>query len=264
MSVADQPPYTTQLQAGLGLIPETQTLLDLWTPGMTAPQLYQGALASGLFPTLTARRLRNLVVEGFAPRYLVSGGAPAAYLKLLATRLTTPDLTQLLFLHTCRAHPILGDFVRLIYWPRYATGYPQLTNADAHAFVQRGIDDGRTRQHWAPSTVQRVAAYLTGGCADFGLLEPGPRTSRRLLPFRISPVAAAYLAHELHFAGWGDNALLAHDDWHWFGLAREDVLEELKRLSRQGWFIVQAAGEVVRISWHQPAMEAFCHVLAQG
>ncbi len=257
-------PYTTQLQAGLGLVTETKTLLDLWSPGVSAQALYQVALASGRFPTVTARRLLNLVVEGFAPRYLVAGGAPAAQLKHLSPRLTTADLTPLLFLHTCRAHPILGDFVRQLYWPRYAAGYTQLGNEEARAFVQRGIDDGRTLKRWSASTVQRVAAYLTGCCADFGLLEPGPRSSRRLLPYRIPSAAAAYLAHELHFAGCGDNAVLAHDDWRLFGLAREDVLEEIKRLSRHGWFIVQAAGEVIRISWHQPAMEAFCHVLAQG
>jgi hypothetical protein len=70
--VADNKPYTTQLQAGLGLVNETKTLLDLWSPGMSANQLHQVALESGRFPTVTARRLRNIVVECFAPRY--SGG----------------------------------------------------------------------------------------------------------------------------------------------------------------------------------------------
>jgi hypothetical protein len=42
------------------------------------------------------------------------------------------------------------------------------------------------------------------------------------------------------------------------------VLEELKRLSLKGMLIVQAAGDVIRISWKQPNMEALCDVLAQG
>lgn len=112
--------------------------------------------------------------------------------------------------------------------------------------------------------VQNVAGYLTGCCADYGMLERSRRTSRRILPFRISPSVAAYLAYELHFAGVGDNALLTHADWQLFGLAREDVLEELKRLSLKGLLIVQAAGDVIRISWKQPDMEALCDVLAQG
>jgi hypothetical protein len=105
---------------------------------------------------------------------------------------------------------------------------------------------------------------LTGCCADYGLLERGIRKSRRIVPFRISPSVAAYLAYELHFAGVGDNALLSHEDWQVFGLARDDVLEEIKRLSLQGLLIVQAASDVVRISWKHPHMEALCDVLAQS
>ena len=94
-------------------------------------------------------------------------------------------------------------------------------------FVERGIDDGKTVKHWSETTVRRVSAYLTGCCADYGMLERGLRSSRRILPFRISPSVAAYLAYELHSSGVGDNALLTHEDWHLFGLAREDVLEEI-------------------------------------
>jgi hypothetical protein len=256
--------YTTQLQAGLGLVNETKTLLDLWTPGMSAPQLYQVALESGRFPTVTARRLRNIVVECFAPRYLVAGGAPAAHLKQVAETFPTSDLTQLMLVFTCRANPILGGFVRQVYWGRYAGGYRHITNDDARAFVERAIDDGRTAKRWSETTIRRVSAYLTGCSADYGMLERGLRSSRRIVPFRISSNVAAYLAYELHNAGVGDNALLTHEDWQLFGLAREDVLEEIKRLSFKGLLIVQAAGDVIRISWKQQDMEALCDVLTQG
>jgi hypothetical protein len=262
--VADNTPYTTQLQAGLGLVNETKTLLDLWSPGMSANQLHQVALESGRFPTVTARRLRNIVVECFAPRYLVAGGAPATHLKRLSATISTADLTQLMLVFTSRANPILGDFVRHVYWARYAGGYTQITNDDARTFVERGIDDGKTIKRWSETTVRRVSAYLTGCCADYGMLERGLRSSRRILPFRISPSVAAYLAYELHFSGVGDNALLTHEDWQLFGLAREDVLEEIKRLSLKGLLIVQAAGDVIRISWKQQDMEALCDVLTQS
>lgn len=257
-------PYTTQLQAGLGLVNETKTLLELWSHGMSANQLYQVALESGRFPSITARRLRNIVVECFAPRYLLAGGASASHLKRLAASISTPDFIQLLLVFTSRANPILGDFVRQVYWARYAGGYTHVTNEDARAFVERGIDDGKTVKRWSDTTVRRVSAYLTGCCADYGMLERGLRSSRRILPFRISPTVAAYLAYELHLAGVGDNALLTHEDWQLFGLAREDALEEIKRLSLKGLLIVQAAGDVIRISWKQPDMEALCDVLAQG
>ena len=165
---------------------------------------------------------------------------------------------------TCRANPILGDFVRQVYWARYVGGYTQLTNDDARSFVERCIDDGKTIKRWSETTVQRVSGYLTGCCADYGMLERGLRSNRRILPFRISPIVAAYLAYELHFSGVGDNALLTFEDWQLFGLAREDVLEEIKRLSLKGLLIVQAAGDVIRISWKQQDMEALCDVLTQS
>jgi hypothetical protein len=261
--VADNRPYTTQLQAGLGLIDETKTLLDLWSSGMSANRLHQVALESGRFPPVTARRLRNIVVECFAPRYLVAGGTPATHLKQLSSNISTPDLAQLLFLFTSRANPILGDFVRNVYWTRYTAGYSEITNEDARIFVERGIDDGKTVKRWSGTTVRRVSAYLTGCCADYGLLERGLRSSRRILPFRISPPVAAYLAYELHFAGVGDNALLTHEDWQLFGLAREDVLEEIKRLSLKGLLILQVAGDVIRISWKQQNIEALFDVITQ-
>ena len=43
-----------------------------------------------------------------------------------------------------------------------------------------------------------------------------------------------------------------------------DVLEEIKRLSLKGLLIVQAAGDVIRISWKQQDMEALCDVLTQS
>lgn len=231
---------------------------------MSTTQLLQAARDSGRFPGVTARRLRNVVVECFAPRYLADGGRPALLLKRLGGAVSATELAQLMLLYTSRASSILGDFIRGVYWSRYAGGYTHITNDDARAFVQRGIDDGKTAKRWSETTVRRVAGYLTGCCADYGLLERGVRSNRRILSFRIAPSVAAYLAHELHFAGVGDNALVAHEDWKLFGLAREDVLEELKRLSLKGLFIVQAAGEVVRISWKHQTMEGLCDVLAQS
>jgi len=264
VTVSDNKQYTTQLQAGLGLVNETKTLLDLWLPGMSTNELYQVALNSGRFPNVTARRLRNIVAECFAPRYLVSGGAPAMNLKRLSSTISTADLTQLMLIFTSRANSILGDFVRHVYWVRYAGGYSHITNDDARVFVERGIDDGKTSKRWSDTTVRRVSAYLTGCCADYGMFERGQKASRNIIPFRISPSVAAYLAHELHFTGFGDNAILTHEDWQLFGLAREDVLEEIKRLSLKGMLIIQAAGDVIRISWKQQNMEALCDVLTQG
>jgi len=254
--------YTTKLQAGLGLVTETKLLLQIWEPGMTVPMLYKEALASGQFPSVTARRLRNIVVEGFAPRYLSYDAAPARHLKILLPSLTSEELHQFLLLFTCRANVILADFIRQIYWTRYMAGDLELHNEVARSFVQRAVDDGKTVKRWADYTIKRIAGNLTGCCADYGLLENGVRRKRRFLPLHLSDKVAVYLAYDLHHQEWGDNSLLHHPDWALFGLEREDVLAELKRLSLNGWFLLQVGGNVVRVSWKYSDMEALCHVLA--
>jgi hypothetical protein len=257
-------PYTTQLQAGLGLFDETRTLLELWRPGMNGNLLKQAALTSGRFPAMTARRLRNIVIESFAPRYLVDDAQPARILKQLHGALAPVDLRQLILLFTCRATPILASFIREAYWPSYAAGAATMDNDSARTFVQRGVDDGKTATRWSEGTVKRVARYLTSACADFGLLEPGSRSRRRILRIRVSSQVVALLAHDLHFRGIADNALLAHPDWALFGLDRQEVLEEFRRLALRNLWIVQAAGDAAHIGWLHKDMETVCDVIAQG
>lgn len=122
--------YTTKLQAGLGLIEETRILLDLWEPGMQSTELYQIALNSGCFPNVSARRLRNIVAECFTPRYLADGEYPANVLKQLHNRLSSQVFSQLLFLFTARANVMLADFVKDVFWDRYAGGRDSISNQD--------------------------------------------------------------------------------------------------------------------------------------
>jgi hypothetical protein len=112
--------------------------------------------------------------------------------------------------------------------------------------------------------IVRVSNYLLGTCADYGLLGKLARSGRRILPFRIEPTIAAFLAHDLHFKGVGDSSLLTHEDWQLFGLQREDVRSELKRLSLRGQVILQSAGSVTHIGWKYKSMQDFVDVLGQS
>lgn len=256
--------YTTQLQAGLGMVGETRKLFELWEPGMSSTQLFQIALDSGEFPNVAARRLRNIVAECFAPRLLVSNGYPAIILKQLLPHLSSLEFNQLLFLYTCRANIILADFVREVFWNRYLSGYEAISKEDAVEFVIRATQFGKTAKPWSESTIRRVSGYLPGCCADFGLLDSGVKINRKILSFRIESKVANILAYDLHFSGLGDNSILAHSDWKLFGLERNDVLDELKRLSLKGFLIVQAAGDVTRISWNFKSWEELINVITQG
>ena len=258
------PQYTAKLNVGLGLIAETKSLLEIWSKGITNKDLQQAALDSGRFPSITARRLRNIILECFAPRYIVANGQPATSIKQLMPSFSTQEINQLFFLFTSRANPILGDFVRQVYWAKYIAGQVSITNDDARNFVLRSIDDGKVIRKWSESTIKRVSGYLVGCCADFGLLEAGRKPSRKIVSFRIEPRVAAYLAYDLHFSGVSDNAIMTHDDWKLFGLDRQDVLEEMKRLSLKGFLLIQSAGDMVRVSWKIPTLEALCDVLSQS
>jgi len=256
--------YNTNLAMGLGLVEETKTLLGIWSPSIEAADLYKRVLDSGMLPNVSAYRLKNIVVRCFAPRYLVSDGRPAHNLKKLLPVFTSSEISQLLFLYTCRANAILDDFVRTVYWERYEAGSELVTRDDAEGFIHRAIDDGKTPSRWAEGQIKRLGRYLTGCCADYGLLGKRTSTGRQIATYRIEPKVAAYLAHELHFAGLGDNAVTSHRDWQLFGMARDDVREELKRLSLKGHFIYQSAGDITHIGWEHKCMEEFIDVLAQS
>lgn len=253
--------YTTQLQAGLGLIEETRQLLQVYQPGMTTVQLYEAALASGRFPLVTARRLRNIVAECFAPRYLRDPHA-AELLKILVDRLKINELNQLLFIYTARANLVLADFVRDVYWARYSAGRNDLQLEDARAFVENSVREGKTQKPWSETTIKRVSSYLMGCCADYGLVTTTGRNQRSIAAYRIFPKVAAYLAYDLKFSGLGDNQIVASPDWELFGLTPIDVRDQLKRLSLQGLLIFQAASDVVHIGWTYKSMEELIDVIA--
>jgi hypothetical protein len=256
--------YTSQLGAGLGMIPETMDLLRLWEPGVTPLQLAERAVEIGLFSRTTARRARNLTIEMFAPRYLADQGHAAARVKfLLENRFPHEGLIQLFFLQTARAQQIFADFVIDVYWPKYSASASFLNKDDAKTFIQRAGDSGAIAKRWSESVVDNVAGYLIGCCVDFGLLGKGKRTERPIRRFSIRNDVALYLAHDLHFSGLSDMAMIQHRDWRLFGLEVSDVIELMKSLSRDGHFLIQASPDLVQISWKYRTMEDCLNVLTQ-
>jgi hypothetical protein len=255
--------YTTQLQAGLGMINETLDLLRIVEPGDTPTRLSSRVIDTGLFSRTTARRAHNIVAEMFAPRYLVRGDQPARFLRsLLEARLPHDDFRQLCYLHTARAQSVFAEFVLQVYWPRYGAGAGSLSRTEAEAFIHRGLDSGRMQKRWTETTIRRVSGYLLGCCADFGLLAESGRAARPIIPFSIRSRVALYLAYDLHFAGLSDKQVAYHPDWQLFGLAGQEPLAELKRLAHDGHLIVQAAADLVQISWKHRSLDDIAHALA--
>lgn len=256
--------YTTQLQAGLGMIHETLDLLRLWEPGLIPSRLADKAIETGLFSRGTARRARNLVAEMFAPRYLVDGGRVAGQLKfLLESRFPQDSLVQLFFLQTARAQHVFKDFVIEIYWPKYMAGASTLRKDDAENFIHRALDHGKMKLRWSESTIKRVSGYLLGCCIDFGLLGDEGRADRAIKRFTIRPDVALYLAYDLHFQGMSDMAVTQHIDWRLFGLETQDVIRLLNKLSHDGHLLIQSSADLVQVSWKYRTMEECLDALTQ-
>ncbi len=253
--------YTTQLSAGLGLKDETKSLFDLYEPAITVQIMYELALNAGTFPNITARRLRNIIAECFFPRYMREKDV-ASHIKTLIPKLTSPELSQLFYLYTAKANLILADFVKQVYWQKYASGYPTIDVDDAKGFVEEALQDGKMQKTWSDSTIKKVSSYLLGCLVDYGFLSLENRNERRFTPPRLSDKLAVYLAYDLHFAGLGDNAVIKHTHWQLFGLSPEDVREEMKNLALNRHWIIQAAGDVVQISWTYKNMEDVLSVIA--
>ncbi len=241
--------YNARLTAGLGLLDETHQLLGLWRDGMNGAALTAAALETGVFPGTSARSLKNVVGDAFASRYLVDAGAPAKLLKQVLSEDLSVVFRQLCFVFTCRANRILADFVMAVYWPSYAAGKDSITNEESLQFIRRINNEGLTTAPWSESIQRRVASYLTGCCADFGLLESGMKKVRRILPFRIDARSTAVLAYELHFSGLSDQAIIADELWGWFGSDRRDVMSELQRWARRNLLVVQSGADMVKIDW---------------
>ncbi len=139
----------------------------------------------------------------------------------------------------------------------------EISRDDALRFLEGASATGRIPGRWSDIVMLRVARYLTGCLTDFGLTGDDRQGIRPIMPFRIDPLTAVYLVHELHFKGCPDQAILEQPDWSLFGLTPFDTLEELKRTANLGKFIVQSSGDLLRISWTYKCMEDCLHDIAQ-
>ena len=255
--------YDSRLGAGQGAIDEMLSLIALYQDGFSAHDVYEVALATGVFGGRSAKRLKNFVTDAFAPRFLSDGERPAKLIQMVSQVFSRDEISQLMFVFACRASDILRDFTIDVYWRAYASGRETIANSSVQDFVRSGIDGGKTGGVvWSEKTIKNVAGYLTGTLADFGFLQSGRRVERSICKCSLRVRVALVLAYVLHLEGKGDNAVVAHPDWSLFGMERQDVVELLRSNSIQGGLIVQVAGEAVSISWRYKSLEELVNGIA--
>ena len=231
------------------MLDECRAFLELWTPGESTQHLEEKTLEEGVLPNVTSRRVRNLIAEMWAPRFLAHGGQPGRDMKFLLPFMNRELLSQFFLLFTARAQLIFRDFLKIAFWPIYESGRRTLSRDDIKGFIHQALDEGKMQKRWSDSTIHRVTGYLGGVCIDFDLMQRLSGQEFELIPPIINPKLALYLAYDLHFSGLSTGAMLEHGDWELWGMNARDVLSQLQYLGREGHFIVQGSVELVRLTW---------------
>jgi len=250
--------YNIDLCKGTGLVQESLLLLSLYSLNMSKSEITNKAIESNLLVKASNKRIKDIVEVAFYKRFVNDDiKAPLHINAVLIHNVSLDVIAQLFFIYTSRANQILIDFIQEIYWPEVRKG----TNAIDFSYTRKFISDKIRHTDyivgWSDTTQKRVASYLISTLVDFKLLEK----QRKVKSVFVHDITANYLAHELHFKGLSDNAIVNSDDWQLFGYSKYDAIKHLERLSFQGHFIFQNSGEIVKIDWIYKTMEEFTNAI---
>lgn len=255
--------YTQALAKGGALLTETRLLLDAWQPGESEGELAQRALDQDLLGRATARRVLD-IVRVFALRFLTPDDRPARHLKVLASRASDlQPFSDLVLFYTAGRDALLRDFLVTRFWPSVREGRLVISNKEMQQLIRDAEQDGRIPAPWSAEIKRDMAGRVMIALTDFGLLRPLKPATREVVPYRLSDGAAVYLAYLLHGQGVTDASLADQEAWAMFGLLPGEVWGRLERLASDGWFEVQRAGHVARITWAYGSVKEVVDALAR-
>lgn len=255
--------YTEALTRGGVLLDEMRTLLAAWQPGETAAGFGKRVRGEDILSKATARTISDYMLA-FSRRFLNPDGTAARHLRrLLAGSVSRQVGDDVIWYYTARAEKLLWDFTTLCYWPAARLGRLTLSNDDVRSMLWEAELDGRLRG-WSPAVKHDMPARVLTALAEFGLLGPRKAGRREILPYRPMDGTVLYLAHLLHEDGVTDASLAQQATWALFGLEPADVWHRLQSLVPEGWFVLQRAGQVVRITWKYQTVAEVVDELAGG
>jgi hypothetical protein len=254
MTYQEEKIYNSNLLKGTGLVQEMLVLIEAFDPGESSIAFQKRVLEQGLLSKSTENRIIDVVRNIFTTRFLgYEIDVPVTLANMRNNYVSMDVINQLFYIYTCRANPILGDFVREVYFPFIKKGFQKINTNDPKDFIRTALSDGRIPKSWSTSTINKVSEHMIACMIDFNLID----RSKTIIPFRIIDLTANYLAHELHFRGFSDDDIWKYEDWQLFGLEPIDVINILERLSYQGSFLFQFSGELLNISWKYKSMDEF-------
>lgn len=254
--------YTQALAKGGALLPETRALLQAWQPDEPYAVFAERVLREDVLGRATAHRVKD-ILRVFNRRYLVPSDVPARRLKrLISFPATRQMFSDLVFFYTAQQDDLLRDFTISRYWPAVREGRLTITNQEVRGLIWEAEQDGRIPTPWSAEIKRDMAGRVMITLTDFGLLQELKPARREVTPYRPSDGTLLYVAHLLHWAGITDASLAEHETWALYGLEPRDVWNRLDALGGEGWFILQRAGEVVRIAWKYGTLDEVVDVIA--
>lgn len=249
----NQSKYNIELCKGTGLIQETLLLVDLYKTGLKKEEFAQQVIESNALVKASEKRINDIVKIVFYKRYIKYNPDVPLYLRQLKDKYISLDqLIQLFLVYTARANRIFFDFIIEVYWKKEKQlEKSSIKNEDVREFIKEAIKYGKIDHQWSEGTQARVASYIIAALIDFKFIDKKYNVSNIFLSDNV----ANYLAHELHFKGYSDEAIAIAEEWSLFGYNRYDTIRHLERLAIQGYFIFQNSGEFIRITWHYKNMK---------
>lgn len=261
-ALSESVPYTIAISKGSALLNEMKSLLRAWTPGESLKEFSERVVQEDVLGKTTAQRAKDVVRRVFANRFLVPDQAPAKYLhRLLEGNKSGQVFSDLCLLYSSRNDALLRDVIVSVYWPAVAEGQLFISPKEVVQFFRKAEEQGRIPHPWSEPVKIKVARGLLRALAEYGLIREVQR-QREIVMYRPADETIVFLAYELHFRGLSDAALVGHGDWNLFGLKERDVIAAMDRLGGEGWWLAQAAGSVVRVSWKYNQMEEVLDALA--
>lgn len=255
--------YTQALAKGGALLPETRVLLAAWQPGEGEEELADRVLRSDLLGRATARRVLD-IVRVFVLRFLTPTDTAARHLRRLDIAHRSKQVYgDLALFYAAQRDSLLHDYTVSRFWPAVREGRLVVANGDVRQLILEAEQDGRIPSPWSAEIKRDMAGRVLMALTDFGLLREFKPGKREVLPYRAADGTVVYLAHLLHEQGVTDSSLAAHPAWALFGLEPADVWHRLDLLAGEGWFVVQRAGQVARITWRHAGLEEAVDALAR-
>lgn len=242
--------YNTNLAKGTSLINETLTLIELYNHGESKLEFLNRCISHNVLNKSTQHRTKDIINQVFFDRFWKGDTNVVQYLKLIRENgLSLDALKSLLFVYTAKANRVLFDFILEM---RESNIAKKITRETAQGFLLRAISEEKAPA-WSDSILNKVSSYLISCLRDFDIIDKEGFLKSNLPDSKV----CNYLLHELHFKGYGDEALVRDEIWLVLGFRLHDLIKEIERISFKGALIFQYSGEILKIGWNFKNMEEF-------